>query len=187
MRFTAHTPQSAPDAAQATLSAIQSKLGFMPNILGAMSNAPATLNAYVQLSQLLGTTSFTPAEQQIITMATSYENGCGYCLSAHSMFAEKAAGVSPDTTKAARHGQTLPDAKLNALYQFVREMTDKKGYVSEAGYQAFLAAGYTPQQAIEVIVGCALKTVTNFFNGFNGTDIDAQFAPYNDNTAKQAA
>ena len=46
------------------------------------------------------------------------------------------------------------------------------------GSAAFLKAGYTLGQVLEVILGIAFKTMSNFTNQVADTLIDKQFAPF---------
>lgn len=56
-QFTIHTVDSAPAASRETLAAAQKKFGFLPNLLGELAAAPAAVQAYVTLNELLGRTS----------------------------------------------------------------------------------------------------------------------------------
>ncbi len=53
----------------------------------------------------------------------------------------------------------------------------KRGRPSEEDVAAFLGAGYNRAQILEVIVGIAFKTLSNFTNHLADTPIDKQFAP----------
>jgi alkylhydroperoxidase family enzyme len=54
-------------------------------------------------------------------------------------------------------------------------MLEKRGAVSDEEKRAFLETGYTPRQALEVIVGVALKTITNSTNALARTPPNAEF------------
>ena len=60
MKFTVHTIETAPPAAQADLQAARKANGFIPNLLGIMAEAPIALKAYMEMSELLGKSGFTP-------------------------------------------------------------------------------------------------------------------------------
>ena len=72
----------------------------------------------------------------------------------------------------------MSDAKLQALSRFAGLMVDQRGRASEDDVTAFLAAGYTQAQILEVIVGLAFKTLSNFTDHLADTPIDKQFAPF---------
>ncbi len=72
----------------------------------------------------------------------------------------------------------MSDEKLQALNSFGGLMVDQRGRASEDDVTAFLAAGYTRAQILEVIVGIAFKTMSNFTNHLADTPIDKQFEPF---------
>ena len=77
--------------------------------------------------------------------------------------------------QALRNGTELSDPKLEALRRFVLAMIERRGAVSDDDKQAFFAAGYTPRQALEVILGLALKTITNYTNALARTPPNPEF------------
>lgn len=77
-----------------------------------------------------------------------------------------------------RDGTTLPDKKLEALKQFTVSLVDKRGQVDESDLAAFTQSGYGPQQVLEILVGIAHKTLSNYTNHLAGTPVDEAFAPF---------
>ncbi len=71
----------------------------------------------------------------------------------------------------------LPDQKLNALVTYVRKTVETRGIVDESDLQAFLDAGYTKKQVLEVNLIIALKTISNYTNHLAETPIDEAFEP----------
>ena len=49
--------------------------------------------------------------------------------------------------------------------------------MSYADLQKFLAAGYEPAQVFEVLVGVAMKTLSNYSNHIADTPLDTQLQP----------
>ena len=97
--FTIHTVESAPDGSRETLAKAQDRYGFIPNLLGVLAAAPAAVNGYVTLSGIFAESSLTPVEQQVMLLSVSFENGCDYCVAAHSG-AARLARVSEDVVTA---------------------------------------------------------------------------------------
>jgi alkylhydroperoxidase family enzyme len=50
------------------------------------------------------------------------------------------------------------------LRDFTRTTVEEKGWVKKDKIQKFLDAGYTKAQVFEVLMGIALKTLTNYSN-----------------------
>lgn len=68
------------------------------------------------------------------------------------------------------------DPKLAALAEFTRAVVNERGWIREhPAYRAFLDAGYKPEQALEVILGVAQKTLSNYANHLLQTPLDAAF------------
>lgn len=174
--FTLHTPESAPEAARAMLQGAQKQMGFVPNLYANLANAPAALEAYFSLSAQLDKTSFNPIERQVVLLAASVENGCEFCVAAHSMIARKMAKAPDAVVDALRNHTAVPDARLEALATFTRTMVKQRGWVVGAPLEAFLKAGFTHQQALEVVLGVAMKTLSNYANHLTGTQTNEQFA-----------
>jgi uncharacterized peroxidase-related enzyme len=173
--FKRHTPDSAPEPARPLLKGAQQQLGFVPNLYAHLAEAPAALSAYLELSDLLGDTSLSPTEQQLLALAISAENGCGYCMAAHSTIARHMVQVPSSIVDALRDGAALEEPRLEALRRFAAAVVRDRGEVRGKHLEAFLAAGYTRQQAIEVLLGVALKTLSNYANHLFDTAVDEAF------------
>src|SRR6185295_6802572 len=120
------------------------------------------------------TTSLTPTERVVVSMTASYLHDCDFCMSAHSWGARRQ-HIDPKIVAALRTGQSLPDVKLDALRRFVAAMVNARGAITDADKSAFFAVGYTPRQALEVILGVALKVITNYTNALASTPPNAEF------------
>jgi uncharacterized peroxidase-related enzyme len=175
--FTVHTTATAPAAARPLLESARSKLGFVPNLYGGLAESPATLAAYFQLSDLLAESAFTPAEQQVLALAISATNGCGYCMAAHSTIARHVVKLDSATVDALREQRQVPDARLEALRRFTAAVVRERGWVHGQPLEDFLGAGYSRQHVLEVILAVAMKTLSNYANHVLGTPVDEQFAP----------
>lgn len=61
--FTIHTLDTAPQASIKLLHNTEKHLGFIPNLYAAVSESPATLEAYQLLTTLFDKTVFTATER----------------------------------------------------------------------------------------------------------------------------
>lgn len=173
--FTVHTADSAPAGSRPLVEGAAKAFGFVPNLIGVLAESPAATEAYLTLNRLLGKTTLTQVEQQVVLITTSVRNGCSYCVAAHSVIADglqAPAGV----VDALRVGQPLPDPRLEALRRYVLTLLETRGFVGEEGLSAFLGAGFTRAQALDVLVGVAMKTISNYTNHVADTPLDQQFA-----------
>lgn len=175
--FTVHTAATAPVASRVLLEEAKSKFGFIPNLIGLMAEAPATVKAYLALGEALAETSFTPVEQQVVALAVSSENECTYCMAAHSAIARMAGMAEPDL-EALREGRPMVDDRLEVLRRYVTAVIRTRGWPSAEHQAAFKTAGYTTAQTLEVLVGVAMKTLSNYVNHLADTPLDDQFAGF---------
>jgi len=174
-RFPFPTIDEAHPDARPYLEGPQKNLGFVPNLLSGLSNSPATLASYGDMGKHFAKVGLTGIEMQTVLVVTSVENACAYCVAAHSTFATNMK-IDPAVLGAIRRGVDSPDAKLNALATFVRNLIRTRGHVTEAGLKDFVAAGYTREQGLGVLIGVAMKTIGNTANHFMNTPLDEQFA-----------
>lgn len=173
--FHAYTPEDAPEASRPLLESTRNKLGFVPELYAYLAESPAALQAYFDLSARLQQTSFSPAEQQVLLLTISVENGCEFCVAAHSMAARRT--KAPDAVvNALRAMQPVGDAHYAALVGFAQAVVRERGWVSGAPLQAFLDHGFTPRQAIEVVLAAAMKTLSNYVNHLTGTQINPELS-----------
>lgn len=174
--FPIHTLETAPADARPVLEQVQAKLGSVPNLFGTFAGSPALLAAYLQVGELFDTTAFDATERQIVLMAASHENGCDYCMAAHSVISGMQ-GVPADVVAGLRDGTPLADPRHEALRRFTHAMVATRGRPTSEEVDAFHAAGYDGQAGLEVILGISLKTLSNYTNHLADTPLDAAFQP----------
>jgi AhpD family alkylhydroperoxidase len=172
--FTIHTPESAPEESREALGALEQNIGFVPNLAATIGGSPVALTAFVAMQSGLRRSSLTAAEREIVGITVSRENGSPYSMAAHSAFAERA-GLGAAETSALRDGGVLSDARHEALHSFTAELLRSHGHVAA---DDLLAAGYTTEQALEILTQVAYTTMANFAAGVAATPVDAAFEGY---------
>ena len=174
--FTTHSIDTAPEASKPFLQGAKNAYGFVPNLLGTMAAAPALVEGYTTLAGIFGKTDLSETERQIILMTNNRLNGCTYCMAAHTTIAQMAK-VPADVIDALRDNTPIADPKLEALRTFAAIVNETRGWPSDDQVAGFLAAGYTRQTVLEVILGTSLKVMSNYTNHIADTPIDQAFAP----------
>jgi AhpD family alkylhydroperoxidase len=174
MKLELQTPATAPALAQPLLANVQRSLGFIPNLFATFGNSPAVLGGYLSLSEGFGKSSFTPTEQQIIAITTSAENGCSYCVAAHTTIGGMQK-IPAEILTAVRSDEPLANPKWEALRLFTKGIVNQRGWAREEEQEAFLAAGYTATQAMEVVLGVSMKIMSNYIDHLAGTPLDEAF------------
>ena len=176
-KITPNTIDSAPAASKPILEGAQKALGFVPNLYGVLSEAPAALHAYTAIGAALNEhASLSDTERNVVAIAISRDAGCGYCVAAHSTLADMAKAPS-EVINAARDGNPIGDSKLEALRVFARAAVEKRGWLEDKDLTAFFQAGYEKKHVLEVMTLAALKTMSNYTNHVAETPLDEAFAP----------
>ncbi|HEY7116064.1 MAG TPA: carboxymuconolactone decarboxylase family protein [Tepidisphaeraceae bacterium] len=163
-------PSQAGDHARELLGAVQAKLGVTPNMMKTFARSPAALEGYLSFNGALGKGLLPAKVREQIALAVSQENGCEYCLAAHTLLGGKA-GLKPDQLIAARKGQS-DDAKTRAELDLARQVLAARGNVTDAQLAAARAAGISDGEITEVVAHVALNVLTNYFNALAGTVVD---------------
>ena len=96
-------PDQADAKTAATLKAIKTKLGMLPNLFTTLAHAPAALDGYLQLSESLSRGRLSARQREMIAIAVAQANACAYCLSAHAAIGQ-GVGLSNEDIERARHG-----------------------------------------------------------------------------------
>jgi uncharacterized peroxidase-related enzyme len=175
MKFDLHTSKTAPEGSRFVLESAEKKNGFVPNLLAVLAESPAALQAYSNLSGALQhNADFTAAELQTLFLAISAENGCEYCMAAHSTIAANGV-LTNGQLQALREGTPLGEEKLQALRAFAVTIVRKRGWLDDADVAAFTAAGYSRRQLLDVLAAVTLKTLTNYVNHLGETPVDEVF------------
>lgn len=173
------TLETATGQAKALLETAKKQVGFIPNMYANMVNSPGLLETYLTGYKLFRENgAFTAPEQEVVLLSISLENGCTYCMAAHSMIADKVSKVPAEVIAAIRSDKPIPDAKLQALSTFTRTMVHSRGLPSPSELEDFRKAGYTDRHVLEIILAIAVKTLSNYSNHVFGTQVDERFADY---------
>jgi uncharacterized peroxidase-related enzyme len=140
------------------------------NIFQLMANSPTALQAFVSLMSASNKT-LSPNILERISLLVAQQNGCNYCLAAHSMLAKNVANMSDAEIKQAR--QALADEpKTLSMLQFVKSVLSKQGKISDSDFAALKAAGVTDKETVDLILAITVNIFTNYFNNCFQTDID---------------
>lgn len=167
--FPVHTLDSAPEASKALLEATRKAWGFVPTLQGTLAESPVALEAHETLFRLVGQSTLTPAEQQVAFLAVSVLHGCDYCVMGHTYLARKAA-LPEDTLQALRNGRPIVDsARHQALRSFCEAVVRERGFAGDAAVDAFIAAGFTRRNILELVTLIATKTISNYTNHLTHT------------------
>lgn len=159
---------------QATFDALKSKLGMVPNLYATFAHSDTALGTYLTLQN--AKTSLGPKAKEVVNLVTSQVNGCAYCLAAHTALGGMV-GFSGDEILEIRAGAASFDAKLDGLARFTKAVASERGHVGEAAVAAFLDAGWSRAELVDVIVLIGDKTISNYLHAATDVPVDFPAAP----------
>lgn len=172
--FTIHDENSAPQDVAPSLAQAKQNFGFIPNLHGVFAESPQAFNGYQALTEQFQNTSLSTQAKHVVWLAASRQNSCHYCVAAHSVLAQ-GAGVDAEIIEALRNDKPLPDESLEAVRRFTQAVVSHQGFVPEDETKAFLSAGFGQRQILDIVLGVAMKTLSNYTNHFADTPLDDAF------------
>ena len=175
--FQIHSIESAPDKSKPLLQSALDAFGMVPNFHAVIAESPEALEAYMKLHELFSQSSMTTAEKHVTWLTINVENECHYCTPAHTMLA-KMDDVEDEVVSAIKNKTAIADPKLEALHKFTQLMVQKRGNLSTTDLQDFYSAGFSKQNALEVILCLSQKVLSNYSNHITLVPVDEPFQAY---------
>ena len=154
----------------ATLKAVKTKLGMLPNLFTTLAHAPAALDGYLQLSESLSRGRLSARQREMIAIAVAQANACAYCLSAHAAIGQ-GVGLSNEDIERARHGGAR-DPKDEAVTELALRIVQSRADIGDSTVAAARQSGLDDGLIIEIIAHVALNVLTNYVNRVADTVVD---------------
>ena len=163
-------PAQAVEPIRALLAGIGKKLGFVPGLLRAMANSPATLRGYVQLREALASGALPMRIREQIAIAVAARNRCRGCLAAHDHFG-RSAGLCENELAAARHWQSS-DPRASAALNFAHAVITNGGHLNATEIEAARIAGLSDANIVEIAAALGMNILTNLISNLAAVDPD---------------
>jgi AhpD family alkylhydroperoxidase len=167
-QFTLYSVETAPEGSHDKLAEVTKAWGFTPKLHAMLAESPVALKAYDQLFGLVAESTLTTVEQQVAYQAINVFHGCEYCTAGHT-YLSRNVGVPEDAIQALRNETPIADARLQALRIFAETVVRERGFASDAAIDAFINAGFTRANVLEVVTIIATKTISNYTNHLTKT------------------
>jgi AhpD family alkylhydroperoxidase len=139
-----------------------------------MANSETGLATYFAVAT--AKSSLRAKEKEVINLVVSQVNTCEYCLAAHTALG-KMIGLTDEQILEIRRGRITSDPKLDALARFVRSAAEHYGHPDPQLVENLFAAGYTPENLIDIILVIGDKIITNYLYSVSEMTIDFPAAP----------
>jgi len=161
--LTSLDPDTAPPAAVMLLADAKTAFGgSLPNLTKVMANSPAALRGYLQLAAALEDGVIPPEVRERIALLVAEQNGCAYCLSAHTFVAERVLKLSGAEIAAARRADSA-DRRVRVVLQLASAVNTGLGQVSDEILGDAREAGMPDEEIAEIIAHVAVNTMSNLF------------------------
>jgi len=172
-----YTIESAPEGSKSQLEQSVKSFGMLPGLHGVLAGSPEALKAYKTLHELFSNSSFNAEELTVVWQTINVEHECHYCVPAHTAIANMMK-VDPVLSEALRNGEAMPNEKLQALKDTTLSIVRNRGRISDTELEAFYVAGYGERQVLDIILGIAQKTMSNYTNHIANTPVDEPFQKF---------
>lgn len=178
-KFPIHTLESAPETTKEALQAVQNVNGFIPNLIGVLANAPTALETYRTVGAINGRNSLSAEEREVVQITAAIVNGCGFCVAGHTKISLKLLKMPQEIVDALRATARIENnPKYDTLARFTLAVMLQKAKLTDAQLAEFYAAGYTQQNALDVILGISLATLCNYANNIAETPINPELQDF---------
>jgi AhpD family alkylhydroperoxidase len=161
--FTEYTIESAPAASRRAMTAVRDNFGYLPSAVARWAESPSLLDAFARINALFEGSTLDPLARETLIMTVAVRNGCDLCVSIHTPRL-RSAGASEEVITALRSGAPVTDSRLQAVRTFTTKLLDTTGQPGDDAVRAFLDAGFTRRNALEVVLGIGTYTLSTFAN-----------------------
>ena len=155
-RFPIHDEETAPVESQALLKIAAAAGGQVPNFLGALSNSPAALRAYLRFRQEIGKGQLTATTRLRIGLAVASHVGAERPGQERQA---RAAGLGLDEIARARRWDS-EDPRERALLRWLKPLATNRGELSELLQEEVREAGWGEAELLDAIAVQTLEVMT---------------------------
>ncbi len=165
VNFEDATPQQ-----REALEKVKAALGKVPGLYATFGQAPNVLTALLGFQGALANGGLTARDLDLIDLHVSQLNGCGYCVSAHTVLG-KAHGLTAEQILRIRDGQgeTKRDSAVLAL---ARRVAKGGGLGAATEIAQAREVGLTDPAIVEVIAAVGVRALVNAVALASATEID---------------
>ncbi len=154
---------NAPADARGPLSEVKRAFGGVPAPLARYASSPRMLRAALSGLDTFDGSSLGSLEREVLAMTMGRQHGCRFCIHHHRQLLRRL-DAPAELIDALEQGQPLASPRLESLRAFVLAALEHHGDVPPRTWSDFREAGYTHAQALDVLLGISVYTLTTFAN-----------------------
>lgn len=149
--FTDHTVETAPAASRRSMETVSAAWGRLPQAVARMAESPHALDGFLRMSALFEATTLDAHSRETVILTVAERHQCHLCIGIHE-------------ARMAELGPPGRPERLASVRRFTHQVLASSGAVSDEELTAFLDAGYTRQNALEVVLGIGAYTLSTLAN-----------------------
>jgi uncharacterized peroxidase-related enzyme len=153
-----------PDDIRTRILAVQEKAGFVPNIFLALAQRPDEFRAFFAYHDALmdKESGLSPAEREMIVVATSSANACPYCVVAHgAVLRIRAKNPLIADQVAVNYRKADLEPRQKAMLAFAMQVSQDAQSVSEADLETLRGHGFSDDDIWDIGAIAAFFALSN--------------------------
>ena len=163
--------ESLPLDLQSEIMEVQEKAGFITNVFLALAHRPKELSAFLQYHVALmeGNSGLTPAEKEMIVVATSGINNCQYCVIAHGAILRiRSKNPLLSDQLAINFRKADISDKQMAMLEFAAKVCEKSSDISDQDLQQLRGHGFNDEEIWDIASIASFFALSNRMANFTG-------------------
>lgn len=154
-----------PEDIRARILDVQEKAGFIPNVFLTLAHRPDEFRAFFAYHDAImerEESNLTPAEKEMIIVATSAANGCQYCVVAHGALLRIFAKEPLLADQIAINYLHAPMSdRQRAMLDFATTLSRTPEQVNQTSYDALYAHGFNDEDIWDITAVTAFFGLSN--------------------------
>ncbi len=178
-RYPVPTQKDLPNDIRDRILSVQEKAGFIPNVFLTLAYRPDEFRAFFTYHDAImeregGT--LTPAEKEMIIVATSAYNGCQYCVVAHGALLRVFSKEPLLADQIAINYRHAPlSERQKGMLDFAIKLARKPETIDETDYEGLKTHGYTEDDILDIAGITAFFGLSNRMAIVTGMQANPEF------------
>ncbi len=178
-RYPVPSLETLPEDIRDRILAVQEKAHFIPNVFLTLAHRPAEFRAFFTYHDAImereGST-LSPAEKEMIVVATSAANGCQYCVVAHGALLRIYAKAPQLADQIAINYLHAPlNERQKAMLAFALKLSRTPELIQQSDYDQLKQLGYDDEDILDITGITAFFGLSNRMAIVTGMQANAEF------------
>ncbi|MFA7115809.1 MAG: peroxidase-related enzyme [Bacteroidales bacterium] len=164
-RYSVPAVNETPEDIQHILNGAKANLGFIPNVLSALSHHPDELRAFMAYDNAVmhrEGSNLTDAEKQLLIVAFSAKNGCIYCVQSHgAQYRIHSGDIRKNEQVTVNHLEADITDREKAIIDFAMKVSLNSAAINEDDFSVLRLHGLNDEDIWDI------ASITAFYNMSN--------------------